>query len=647
MKQVKTAVVVFHGMGQQVAFESMGAIADTLRKHDALGKAREGCTVTVENAPLQGEDKTEASISRVRMDFPPVEGKGGGTVDVYEAYWAPITAGVATLFDALFFLFSSGVAGIRFSLASVFRRYFWRTRKQFPLPLLNNLAGFLAILLLLTGLVSVGWRLADSMGRSQWMRPLEELSFLMRILHILALPVVAALLARGWKDMGWIRKSAMVLVLALGVAQAPILFDWPWKAAGGGLGVKDAHGLFMARLACIATLISLLLAFVLDRAIGAASAPGGASEMRRLSLPARIIWHQAILAGVAIVLGGCFSALFTWKSGKYVFGRLNSEPLIYAYGALGLLAFLGLRSVLREFVGDLAVYLSSHKASRFADVRARILKEAFKTAYHVYASNYDQVVLVGHSLGSVIAYDTLNGILSHDQIHGKQWNAAAVTKLLLTFGSPLDKTAFVFRSQIEDNGIREGLVAAKQPLLDESHAYRPARWVNVWSPNDIVSGPLDFYDVGKAVLKSASPEGYRFEYAPERGSRPEHNPGGMAPRFIGPGGPAGEHAAKVSPVLSLIDPDADIPFAAHTQFWENDLIYRILAHALMDGLYGKPLEEYLAIDMAPGGPAAPDRREGAASGRESGRDTPEQPGKGPESDGAGRRELSTSVPLDH
>jgi len=647
MQQAKTAVIVFHGMGQQVAFETMGTVAETLRKHGAWGKAGAGCTVTVENAPLLGEDKAEASVSRVRMDFPPLEGKGGGTVDVYEAYWAPITAGMATLFDALFFLFSSGVAGIRFSVGSVFRRYFWRTRKQFPLPLLNNLAGFLAILLLLLGLVSVGWRLADSMSRSQWMRPLEELSFLMRILHILALPVVAALLARGWRDMGRIQKAALFLVLAAGAAQAPFLFDWPWKGAGGWLRVKDAHGLSMIRLAWAAALVSPLAAFILDRAVEAppapgGSAPGGEAGMRRFSLPARIIWHQAILAGAAIVLGGFFSALFTWKSGRYVFGRLNGEPLIYAYGALGVLAFLGLRSVLREFVGDLAVYLSSHKASRFADARARILKEAFRTAYHVYASGYGQVVLVGHSLGSVIAYDTLNGILSHDQIHGKRWNAAGVTKLLLTFGSPLDKTAFVYRSQIRDNGIREGLVAAKQPLLDESHAYRPARWVNVWSPNDIVSGPLDFFDAGKAVLKRASREGFRFEYAPDAGSRPEDNPGGMAPRFVGAGGPTAQPAGKISPVLSVIDPDADIPFAAHTQFWRNDLIYRILVHALMDGLYGKPLEEYLAIDAAPDG-AAPGSGAGGASAPRTG----EGAGDGPEDGGAARRELSTSVPLDH
>src|SRR6185436_4272746 len=103
-----------------------------------------------------------------------------------------------------------------------------------------------------------------------------------------------------------------------------------------------------------------------------------------------------------------------------------------------------------------------------------------------YASPYDQVVVVGHSLGSVIAYDTLNGVISHDAIKNqepgqKPWNTVEKTKLLLTFGSPLDKTAFIFRAQVDENPTREALAASKQPLLEEQHRYRPAFWVNVWS----------------------------------------------------------------------------------------------------------------------------------------------------------------------
>ena len=69
------------------------------------------------------------------------------------------------------------------------------------------------------------------------------------------------------------------------------------------------------------------------------------------------------------------------------------------------------------------------------------------------------------------------------------------TKLLLTFGSPLDKTAFVFRTQKAEREIdvREALAGAQQPLI-LSYEMRRARWINLWSPSDWISGPIGYYD---------------------------------------------------------------------------------------------------------------------------------------------------------
>jgi hypothetical protein len=74
--------------------------------------------------------------------------------------------------------------------------------------------------------------------------------------------------------------------------------------------------------------------------------------------------------------------------------------------------------------------------------------------------------LVGRSLGSVVAYDTLNGLLNEDVSRSTR------TQLLLTFGSPLDKTAFLFRAQSEFSDVREALAAATQPLIVD-YALRP------------------------------------------------------------------------------------------------------------------------------------------------------------------------------
>jgi hypothetical protein len=200
---------------------------------------------------------------------------------------------------------------------------------------------------------------------------------------------------------------------------------------------------------------------------------------------------------------------------------------------------------------------------------------------------------MGHSLGSVIAYDTLNRCINAGLANGNAWNAERV-KLLLTFGSPLNKLAFIFRGQVKDNPIRERLAAAKQPLLEETHAFRPVRWVNVWSPYDIISGSLDLFDVGKAERIEMKPDngGYVFKY---RTPIPDAVPS----EVVAPN--ATPNKTRLSPVLALEDEEADIPLAAHTQYWKNGLIYRVLLQALRNGSDDEELLRYFTVVKEEGG----------------------------------------------
>ena len=105
--------------------------------------------------------------------------------------------------------------------------------------------------------------------------------------------------------------------------------------------------------------------------------------------------------------------------------------------------------------------------------------------------------VVGHSLGSVIAYDTLNRLILDDEAAGggePRLGAVGADPLFLTFGSPLDKTAFIFGVQGKNTTeAREALAASVQPMICD-YRLRPRRWVNVHSPWDLVSGSLDLYD---------------------------------------------------------------------------------------------------------------------------------------------------------
>jgi hypothetical protein len=186
---------------------------------------------------------------------------------------------------------------------------------------------------------------------------------------------------------------------------------------------------------------------------------------------------------------------------------LSGIPDAWLLGALALALTVvaALRWFLVQSVGDVAAYVSAHRASRFAEIRRGIQDAARRVTRNVYAARdhesgepqYAHVIVVGHSLGSVIAYDMLNDSINGDLLvresGGDTLNVVQRTKLLLTMGSPLDKTAFIFRTQKDDAPLREALAAAAQPMI-VSYANRPRRWVNIWSPFDWVSGSLEYYD---------------------------------------------------------------------------------------------------------------------------------------------------------
>ena len=105
--------------------------------------------------------------------------------------------------------------------------------------------------------------------------------------------------------------------------------------------------------------------------------------------------------------------------------------------------------------------------------------------------------------------------------------------MFVTFGSPLDKTAFLFRNQRDEKSdVREALAAAVQPLIRD-YAFRPRRWINLWSPNDWVGSELAYYDD-----TSGAGDGKRIE--------------------------------------NLADPEATTPLLAHNEHWDGTLLGRTL-----------------------------------------------------------------------
>jgi len=71
------------------------------------------------------------------------------------------------------------------------------------------------------------------------------------------------------------------------------------------------------------------------------------------------------------------------------------------------------RKILVGYVGDIAVYINADAKASSYEARSKILKEVREAILRLLRSpeGYKRIVLAGHSLGSVIAYDILNRLL--------------------------------------------------------------------------------------------------------------------------------------------------------------------------------------------------------------------------------------------
>jgi pimeloyl-ACP methyl ester carboxylesterase len=221
-------------------------------------------------------------------------------------------------------------------------------------------------------------------------------------------------------------------------------------------------------------------------------------------LGALVIFSLLVILGLAVTLGGValFALLLGLKGINGVFASaMNWSPVVVSgVWAVLLGLVLMVRYFLIQYVGDVAAYVSPYKVSKFDELRNQIQAAGEEVARCIYGLSdssgkpcYGGVVVVGHSLGSVLAYDTLNRMIDEEMYVDSSLEVVSRTQALITFGSPLDKTAFIFRSHLKSAVFREALAGAKQPLI-QSYKFRPDKWINIFSRLDVISGSLEFYD---------------------------------------------------------------------------------------------------------------------------------------------------------
>ncbi len=204
-----------------------------------------------------------------------------------------------------------------------------------------------------------------------------------------------------------------------------------------------------------------------------------------------------------------FIALIFGQS-HFSFHLQASEILMKFVAAFGTMFAIYSFQFLLSYAGDVVTYIFGHDSSKFHETRESVARRLDSVVEAVCSAKdpgdspeptkdrFDRVVIVGHSLGSVVGYDAIN------RYYQKHANQSKITGFL-TYGSPLDKVAFIFRNQSGDrDSVRNRLISSRQPLLMNNLVPNQVRWKNIWAKHDIVSGPLDYYGAVENIEDQAN-----------------------------------------------------------------------------------------------------------------------------------------------
>lgn len=513
----RVAIIVNHGMGQQVPYETIEGVAKAVWRgitHEK-NEADAHCVIRRVRLGIQGQDEFETELVRAEIEMQHDQQKYD--VHIYESYWAPLTEGKVTLMDVMSFLFNAGWNGFFNTDAKEgFQRWMFGSEQRFKLPKLRLMLILTGLMLLLLALVMMNAVLIATVAS-------HAIGGAGTFPGLLTAPLTS----------DFIMADVAALLIFLGTV------GLPWVYTKLRKGASTPH--WLSWLGWLLIIPGAGLIFL-------------AAAVMPLQLAG---WHPECL------LWPYVSAWATWLAEGHN-SRLWGFAIPSLWG-IELLAAYAVRWFLVEYAGDVAAYIAAHTVSKFYELRQQIWQTAMKVSRAVYRAQadhksgqegpgflYDKIIVAGHSLGSVIGYDVLNGLLLEDALSKHPLDVVRRTRMFLTFGSPLDKTAFLFRTQQDmRSAVREVAAAAVQPMI-QHYDYRPEEWVNLYSKSDIISGSLEFYD---PPTKQCAMGEVQFQI------------------------PAVRQETKKT-VNNLLDPDALTPLAAHVEYWEG----KLLAEELVRGI---------------------------------------------------------------
>ncbi len=467
----RVAALVIHGIGEQVPYETLDSaargFAETFASHGLEG----GLT----GERRQHADWTEVAV---HLDFgAPVTPHGLQRLSLVDFYWAPYTEGKARLTSILRWLGRTALTPLRYLSSNL----------QVELAAAGPAAG----------------------GARRFRLALELFVREVARATLVYLPFLLVLgLAVGLASQGTRGLPALVtqLTTTLRAEQSP----W-WGSAftilvalAGVMGAFLGQGLWSAR-----------------QRVG----PG-------IERTAERAWIVLALLTLTLAVIAAATIQHTGRFDVAPYLDLVRQPHSLVLIGLALL-LAAVRWVLVRFVGDIALYVNADARAESYQIRTTIVREATAALRRLLqnSAEYDEVIVLGHSLGSVIAYDAVTELLNEAFATPTAGAPALLTvadlhrvRGIVTFGSPLDKVLYFFREQVRAEQ------AVRAQILGRLHNFRrlssgrdygwlkfdpgatPATtalpglspdlvWLNIWAPLDPVSGPLRFYQVDVSLRR--------------------------------------------------------------------------------------------------------------------------------------------------
>lgn len=446
------AVVVVHGIGEQRRGATLEALVRALRRNGASVPEP-----VEERAPFATPLPQEAlRVSRA-----------GVVADVYEVYWAPLTARKTTARAVLWWLLrATFIQGSRMTRPS--RKTLWDA-------ITAVVAVTLVTALLLFAVMSVGNLSAQvslchpEKNAAQAQPPLAGCELAPEQRNVAGESVTA----------GWHRQVAAVfgsIKASLAIQDRPF-GDLSPSHAGKVLELIPVRSWFYMML------VAFLFAQLVFRLAQITQAVvQGRSRLRHNNIRRQLV----LLAILGISLFVAMQVL---------------APVLIAFIVV-LVVTTGVlrvgRTFLAESLGDVQVYAERDENNEHYAAREAVLAEAEKTFALVSARDYREIVVLGHSLGSVIAFTAL------DRLRRRVPELLPRIQAFVTFGSALEKVRFFFERR------KHADETAGARLVRPAHEIAGDRvWLNLWYENDVVANPITTFD-----SESSSHKDYRFRDLP-------------------------------------------------------------------------------------------------------------------------------------